>query len=92
MMIFPVMLERRMTRRALVSLCFLRRSMPIQTRAKRRKTRLNVEENNKGREKHAPMPISDHVGAPSRSVVNLNTFALTVYVVSSSSSPSPSVP
>ncbi len=38
------------------------------------------------------MPISDHVGAPSRSVVNLNTFALTVYVVSSSSSPSPSPP
>lgn len=39
-----------------------------------------------------PMPISDHVGAPSRSVVNLNTFALSVYVVSSSSSPSPSPP
>ena len=38
------------------------------------------------------MPISDHVGAPSRSVVNLNTFALIVYVVSSSSSPSPSPP
>lgn len=38
------------------------------------------------------MPMSDHVGAPSRSVVNLNTFALTVYVVSSSSSPSPSPP
>lgn len=38
------------------------------------------------------MPISDHVGAPSRSVVNLNTFALIVNVVSSSSSPSPSPP
>lgn len=38
------------------------------------------------------MPISDHVCAPSRSVVNLNTFALIVYVVSSSSSPSPSPP
>jgi hypothetical protein len=38
------------------------------------------------------MPISDHVGAPSRSVENLNTFALIVYVVSSSSSPSPSPP
>ena len=41
---------------------------------------------------YAPMPISNHVGAPSRSVENLNTFALTVYVVSSSSSPSPSAP
>lgn len=38
------------------------------------------------------MPISDHAEAPSRSVVNLNTFALVVYVVSSSSSPSPSPP
>jgi hypothetical protein len=38
------------------------------------------------------MPISDHVGVSSRSVVNLNTFALIVYVVSSSSSPSPSPP
>lgn len=38
------------------------------------------------------MPISDHVCAPSPSVVNLNTFALIVYVVSSSSSPSPSPP
>lgn len=63
-MIFPVVLERRMTRRALVTLCFLRRSIP--------------------------MPISAHEGAPSLSVVNLYTFALTVYVVSSSSSPSPS--
>lgn len=36
------------------------------------------------------MPRSDHTDTPSRSVVNLNTFALTVYVVSSSSSPSPS--
>ena len=44
------------------------------------------------REKYAPTPISDHVGAPARSVENLNTFALTVYVVSSSSSPSPSPP
>lgn len=41
---------------------------------------------------YAPMPISNHVGAPSRSVENLKTFALTVYVVSSSSSPSPSPP
>ena len=41
---------------------------------------------------YAPMPISNHVGAPSRSVENLNTFALAVYVVSSSSSPSPSPP
>ena len=41
---------------------------------------------------YAPMPISNHVGAPSRSVENLNTFALTVNVVSSSSSPSPSPP
>jgi hypothetical protein len=93
MMIFPVMLERRMTRRALVSLCFLRRSMPIQRTAKKeKKTRLNVEEMIKREKKHAPMPISDHVGEPSRSVVNLNTFALAVYVVSSSSSPSPSAP
>ena len=38
------------------------------------------------------MPISDHVGASSRYVENLNTFALIVYVVSSSSSPSPSPP
>jgi len=44
------------------------------------------------RRKYPPMPMSDHVGAPSRSVVNLNTFALIVYVVSSSSSPSPSPP
>lgn len=36
------------------------------------------------------MPRSAHTDTPSRSVVNLNTFALTVYVVSSSSSPSPS--
>ena len=36
------------------------------------------------------MPSSDHPGSPSRSTPNLNTFALTVYVVSSSSSPSPS--
>lgn len=43
-------------------------------------------------DKYAPTPISDHVGAPARSVENLNTFALTVYVVSSSSSPSPSPP
>src|SRR5258707_8234007 len=55
---------------------------------------MSPEGNNKtGKGKEcAPMPISDHVGAPSRSVVNLNTFALTVYVVSSSSSPSPSPP
>ena len=40
------------------------------------------------------MPISDHVGASSFSlyVVNLKTFALIVYVVSSFSSPSPSPP
>ena len=38
------------------------------------------------------MPISDHVKTPSRSFVNLNTFALIVNVVSSSSSPSPSPP
>lgn len=36
------------------------------------------------------MPSSDHPGSPSRSTPNLNTFVLTVYVVSSSSSPSPS--
>jgi hypothetical protein len=36
------------------------------------------------------MPRSAHTDMPSRSVVNLNTFALTVCVVSSSSSPSPS--
>ena len=36
------------------------------------------------------MPKSFHVAMPSRSVVSLNTFVLTVYVVSSSSSPSPS--
>lgn len=64
MKIFPEELERRMARRALVTLCLLRRSIPT--------------------------PKSDHVGAPSLSVVNLYTFALTVYVVSSSSSPSPS--
>src|SRR5882757_4142687 len=44
------------------------------------------------KKRYPPIPISDHVGAPSRSVVNLNTFALIVYVVSSSSSPSPSPP
>jgi hypothetical protein len=50
----------------------------------------NDSETNK--RKDVPMPISDHVGAPSRSIVNLNTLAFTVYVVSSSSSPSPSPP
>jgi len=39
-----------------------------------------------------PIPISDQEEVPSRSVVNLNTFALIVYIVSSSSSPSPSPP
>jgi hypothetical protein len=61
-------------------------------KSKKEKNQIKCGGNDKGREKHAPMPISDHVGAPSRSVVNLNTFALTVYVVSSSSSPSPSAP
>ena len=53
-----------------------------------------MKQKRKGEEKkrHPPMPISDHAEAPSRSVVNLNTFALVVYVVSSSSSPSPSPP
>jgi hypothetical protein len=97
MMIFPVVLERRITRRALVSLCFLRRSMPIH---KRNENNINLKlceimkGGRGGRRKkwYPPMPISDHVGAPSRSVVNLNTFALLEYVVSSSSSPSPSPP
>jgi len=68
--------------------------MPIYTdKSKKEKNQIKCGGNGKEREKkHAPMPISDHVGAPSRSVVNLNTFALTVYVVSSSSSPSPSAP
>ena len=45
MMIFPVTLERRMTRRVFVSLCLLRRSMPIQTEQNERekKNKLNVE-------------------------------------------------
>ena len=41
---------------------------------------------------YVPMPVWRHVSAPSQSVENLNTFALTVYVVSSPPSASPSPP
>jgi hypothetical protein len=38
MMILPVALERKMTRRALVSLCFLRRSIPTNKEIKKDET------------------------------------------------------
>jgi len=56
------------------------------------KVRREREKEKRGVKTNAPTPISDHAGWPSRSVVNLNTLALTAYVVSSPSSPSPSPP
>src|SRR5260221_14774970 len=50
MTIFPVVVERRMTRRAFVSLCFLRRSVPITTQTRERENkRLSLEGNDKMR-------------------------------------------
>ena len=83
MRIFPVLLFRQSTLRALVVLCFFSRRLPFKNVAHQ-----NMFQPTRG--EHLPIPTSLHSCDPSSFLPSLKTLQRVVCVVSSSSSPSPS--